>query len=310
MIFLIKSYQPARLELQRPDKNFKHLKLYFGISFPLITMFKINQNYTHIIVIGNGFDLNLGLKTSYNDFLASKYFDKLCLNGNQLCTYLKGQHQFKNWIDIENELKEYSSKIKKAFFEKEFEELCSSLISFLKELDYSQINIHSKAYQLIKNNLGKQFLILDFNYSNSVNEILINCGMYDNERSYRMAKVHGSVESEKIIFGIEDDVTIDRAHIFLKKTCNIHYYPIPFNSLFKTAQHVFFFGHSLGETDHTYFKNFFREICANLIGTKKIDLYYHGKQGYKDLHAQLDILTLRNIGQFKQNSDLTQIDTL
>lgn len=33
-----------------------------------------------LLIIGNGFDLNLGLKTSYSDFLASKEFEIISCN--------------------------------------------------------------------------------------------------------------------------------------------------------------------------------------------------------------------------------------
>lgn len=35
-----------------------------------------------IIILGNGFDLNLGLKTSYKQFMNSNYFDKLVRKKN------------------------------------------------------------------------------------------------------------------------------------------------------------------------------------------------------------------------------------
>ncbi len=37
-----------------------------------------------VIIIGNGFDLSLGLKTSYNDFVESNYFESLLKEDNHL----------------------------------------------------------------------------------------------------------------------------------------------------------------------------------------------------------------------------------
>ena len=35
------------------------------------------QNYKTVFVVGNGFDLNLGLKTSYKDFMKSHWFSDI-----------------------------------------------------------------------------------------------------------------------------------------------------------------------------------------------------------------------------------------
>ena len=57
------------------------------------------------IVIGNGFDINLGLPTSYADFVKSTHFDDMVKRGNELAKHLKSKFELQNWIDIENELK-------------------------------------------------------------------------------------------------------------------------------------------------------------------------------------------------------------
>ena len=87
-----------------------------------------------ILVIGNGFDLNLGLNTSYNHFINNDLFlnktDK-----NKLFAYLLNKHNLQKWIDIENELKIYSKKAQNDInFKNEFNELCSVLVEYLKKL--------------------------------------------------------------------------------------------------------------------------------------------------------------------------------
>ena len=37
-------------------------------------MYKIDTQFKELIIIGNGLDLNLGLKTSYGDFIQSETF--------------------------------------------------------------------------------------------------------------------------------------------------------------------------------------------------------------------------------------------
>ncbi|MFR8357317.1 MAG: AbiH family protein [Parabacteroides sp.] len=70
-------------------------------------------------------------------------------------------------------------------------------------------------------------------------------------------KVHGSIENKNIIFGVEDKANIKKEHIFLKKSYNINFTPIDISNYLEISDSIIFFGHSLGETDHTYFRDFF-----------------------------------------------------
>lgn len=66
-----------------------------------------------ILITGNGFDLNLGLSTSYNAFLSSNIFRTLADSDNLLAYYLFKTHEYSfrenNWVDIEHELKNFSN---------------------------------------------------------------------------------------------------------------------------------------------------------------------------------------------------------
>lgn len=62
-----------------------------------------------LLIVGNGFDLSMGFKTSYGDFMKSSFFPKF---DSTLCSYLRKQFQENmGWIDIENELSEFSNVI-------------------------------------------------------------------------------------------------------------------------------------------------------------------------------------------------------
>ena len=59
-----------------------------------------------VLILGNGFDLDLGLKTSYSDFMDSDDF-KAIVDNNYFARYLeeKRSELGGNWIDIENEIR-------------------------------------------------------------------------------------------------------------------------------------------------------------------------------------------------------------
>jgi hypothetical protein len=58
---------------------------------------------THLVIIGNGFDLSLGLKTRYIDFL-NEYLIKNDIEGGEVFNHIKSINKDRPWVDIENEL--------------------------------------------------------------------------------------------------------------------------------------------------------------------------------------------------------------
>ena len=61
-------------------------------------------------ILGNGFDINLGLPTEYSEFY--EYYDKQSSNSESIHKLKKHINQnFKNWADLELALGKYSSKV-------------------------------------------------------------------------------------------------------------------------------------------------------------------------------------------------------
>ena len=71
----------------------------------------LRSSYDNVILIGNGFDLNLGLPTKYEDFMSSNFFADFMTSGGYLAQHLKKARKLNQWIDLENELKEFSNSI-------------------------------------------------------------------------------------------------------------------------------------------------------------------------------------------------------
>ena len=271
-------------------------------------MYNIPVNFSHLIIIGNGFDLNLGLKTSYKDFMKSPFFTDSIVQ-NTLCKRLSEKAGLQNWIDIENELKPISNSYPDNF-ENDFYYLSAKLKLYLRELDYSTLNKNSAAYKLMVEIDKNDFLILDFNYTKSTELILQEIGVDENSIKQRHIKIHGSVEQDDIIFGVEDSAQINKTHIFIKKSFSKIFKGIQFRQQFDKIVQVTVFGHSLGETDHMYFSSFFGTYSheSYFDKGKKLKIYHYGHESYKDLHIQLDALTQRNLSGLKQNNDFEMID--
>ena len=267
------------------------------------------NEYDAVLITGNGFDLNLGLKTSYQDFITSDIFNNLLTTDNQLCSYLKSQQDLNNWIDIENELKEYSRTICKdsnrKAFRQEYQILCSSLCEYLNSLDMSYIDETSKVYEIITEEF-KNLLIFNFNYTLSLDYI-----SNQNNLSHKILKVHGNAKKNKIVFGVEDNARINVNDVFLKKSTCLWNEVINVNSVLSNAKKIIFLGYSLGETDHHYFEDFFRVASINnfMDKTQKNILISHYKEdGMYDVLKQIDSMTNNRIQGLRTHQNFEMFD--
>jgi len=263
-----------------------------------------------VMLIGNGFDLNLGLKTSYKDFLASEQFEEYKKKGSLLAKHLSDKNELNNWIDIENELKIYSKDVYNSQDRKRFKtdylNLCEYLCSYLNSIDYETIDIDSEVYQLFIKLIkldNTQIYIYDFNYTESASKI-IEDNKVDQKAETHIIKVHGSAADNKIVFGVEDNAYINLYDSFLYKSGS-HYYnsEININEELKTTNEIVVIGHSLGETDHFYFKRFFQDQAMSYSKSKNFIFTYHTEDGWDALMRQLQDLTLSHLADFRSNND-------
>lgn len=288
------------------------------------------------LITGNGFDLNLGLPTSFSDFVKSNEFKSLLNNNNELCEYLNQLSANLKWIDIEKELATYSvGNPYKDNLDEEYEQLKDAFFDYIKEIEDSEyyIDKDSSAYNLFADiyysNLKKSdkiISIINFNYTDTFSrikqhvmgegltafvDILLTLNNAINNTNpidhIKFTYPHGSINNDYIILGVEDKAVIADSHIFLKKTCDPEYKMFD-TSILEKSDRIIFYGHSLGQTDHTYFKTFFLNQCKEGASSKEIIISYFKKTGYYQIMSQLDKLTDQNISSLKRNNDLKLID--
>lgn len=226
-----------------------------------------------IIILGNGFDLNLGLKTSYKQFMNSNYFDKLVRKKKSyLINRIFNNYMLQNWIDLEEELKnfaiEHSNRYKSVIDVKhEFIGLTESLNDYLLNINYNDVVEDTIAGIFLKAiyQYQEDFDIYTFNYTN-LNNIL---KLFKIKGSIHYTHVHGSVDDHSIILGFEDDVDISDDYCYMIKTFHAGYSSHNIRYALDEASEVIFFGHSLGSTDYHYFSQFF--LKKSDINLKKED---------------------------------------
>lgn len=278
-----------------------------------------------LFILGNGFDLDLNLKTSYYDFLDSSYFkshvtidftkyDLERFNSNiNIFNYLKYKQKINGWIDVETELAKLASrkiqdnfKPEKVFIpvskkEKQtFQQLRIALCDYLKNIKYHRINSDSYGLKILKilNNEYSNSELITFNYTdiNKLAELIGNKNI-----TIPVSYMHGNLRSRQtddddtsIILGFQDDIEVDDSYCFMIKSHSPYYTSHNIKSKLDQADEVIFFGHSLGSTDYPYFADFFRKQCAIKPDNEKIKVRIFT---YDEESRQNILIQLRNMNE-------------
>lgn len=247
-----------------------------------------------LYIIGNGFDLDLGIKSSYNDFFKSSQFEKL-IKPNSDCDFAKYLSKQVNnntnikWVDIEIELKRYVNNIcskSATSFKEEFNSLTKALQSYLLSVNVFNTNDESKGSVLLAKKIINDLhsnqsttRIINFNYTSNIVKLVekFNRKNYSTEL-IDLIHVHGKLDDE-IILGIEDGALIEQKEdfVFLKKGMYQVYTNNKWHQSYLGANEITIFGHSLGESDQDVFKPMFQNLLQIRDRSKVINIYFHPK---------------------------------
>lgn len=295
------------------------------------------NDYKTVLIVGNGFDLNIGRPTSYFDFMKSVYFeDLISVDKNTLARYLKSKHTSSGkWIDIERELGNYARDLLglntdifnriargKIFseirnnFRNDFKSLCSALIGYLDEVEREpeqRITIDELAsYKMLVEivNEKNDYHVINFNYTSYIDQFIgfANEGRY--EPDYKIHQIHGSLDDNNIVFGLQDSFELPQEYSFLFKSHSKYQDVVGLPHILKSADKIIFFGYSLGETDHSYFEDFFKSQSIHGCDKKRIVFHHYGNEAYDSILWNLKILTNNRLSYLKQHNDVQFINSM
>lgn len=223
-----------------------------------------------ILIIGNGFDKDLGLRTRYSDFAKSNIWEKLMRNTHgfdqDLLAALREAKEKEAWFDIEKTMNEYVRAIRPESLttdlvdidKKNFIEVTKALDKYLKDEQKSR-TLESNHYaaqvlRLIADVGGFEYYT--FNYT-SLGDIAISCGIKID--TSRITHVHGSLENYSVILGVLTDPAnqLHEQYSFMYKDNSRFYMSNNMYEDFDKADDIIFFGHSINGMDFPYFKDFF-----------------------------------------------------
>lgn len=272
--------------------------------------------YKKVFIIGNGFDLDLGWKTSYKDFINSDYWplkDKEpdCL----MAEYLKDRTCFDRWYDLESLLKEYASHkphnhVKANPQDEEFfYELRKCLISFLKDAINSTVNPDSMAIKVLREVIRNGYFssIYTFNYTD-LYDIAEKVGI---NMRFDYEPVHGRLANNSIILGVNDSANLRDGYSYLRKVFNEHYTSHFIRYDLQECDEVVFFGHSLGENDYPYFADFFEDQsqCRERKDSKRITIFTKDNNSRFQILEQLRMMNGGRTERLQNDNDFKIIMT-
>lgn len=225
----------------------------------------------NVLVIGNGFDLDLGLKTKYSDFAQSSIWESRYCNYDKdmdnLASYLYELAVEKTrWFDIEDGITRYVQEKESKYDYSKVEEdryffdcLVGDFSAYLYGLIFDNINKESLAFRMSK-------VIKENNYFDSIysfNFLLYNNDMINVMFGKSPIFIHNNLYD--LVIGIAEDGCKSREYSFLKKAN--HLPPLQStNILFdlEKADEVVIFGHSVNAIDKIYFEDCFRKASENV----------------------------------------------
>lgn len=231
------------------------------------------------LVIGNGFDIDVGLLSKYSDFVDSSEWRDLCkrfrglmltsgYKANSLIAHFQKVYGEKNWFDIEEEIynfiKAHSNSDDRviADIRNEFDAIKKALITYLKRVANGVKASEDKlSWQLMhaleQSPMTKNFIY--FNYTSCYP--LVGLTYHHSKAAATFTDVHGSLKNEDIVLGcdLHSGDKVNRQLSFMYKYNMVKHSTYIVKNLM-TAKEIIFFGHSVNEMDFGYFRQFFEVV--------------------------------------------------
>ena len=289
-----------------------------------------------VMIIGNGFDMDLGLRTSYWAFAESTYwpfkdnFIRMPDYSEPIYSKLAEElnKEKKRWCVFEEALRQYGMRIYEEYGNKypdaKIDEYVLkafrlALKSYLKSVEnnyFANSELIAKSHNtaaaiVIKEMIDVEASIYSFNYTDTEKLVYYSTTPIPTKDDFEkwasenrnIFQVHGTLYSNNIVLGVEEDCMIPDNLFFLKKVAQHDFRETNLLSDLQDADKVVFFGHSLGNIDAYYFQNFFEMLSDQITQTKKEILFYtYDEKSIQQLKLNIEKMTRGKLLQFTNNN--------
>lgn len=273
-----------------------------------------------LLILGNGFDLDLGWATRYSQFAESPEWDAMFKN-SYLGRILDEAKHRNTWLDLEMELYRYASnRIKQvrmvsdsfiANDRKTYDELCVQLSQYLKRVTSLPIKKDSVAakilYSLLKE--GKLDCIYSFNYS-PLEKVIYELGA--SRYGTPIVHVHGTIADDTLILGIHDTEEVDRRYNFMIKSYNEYFCSNRLSVELSKADEIVFFGLSMGPVDNLYFEYLFHYLQnedIDITSKRNIRIVTYDMNGHRNILDNINKMNGFNAANLYQRTNFGFIHT-
>ena len=232
-----------------------------------------------LLIIGNGFDLDLGLPTKYSDFVCNsnsewlnlleeyqKLYTKWFRNdtvSNSLLSHILESANKELWFDVEYEIFKYVSKYENpskvliGLVREQHESFKKHFCAFLRRI---AVSTNVNQLSLAKNFLYRLTLsnsivtICTFNYTDCFDL----CGCKKRE-GIKILPIHGSLKTNRITLGCRarHGEKENQSFDFLYKSHDIPSNILHHYTNIASTTEIIVFGHSLNTMDASYFQSIF-----------------------------------------------------
>lgn len=236
------------------------------------------------IIIGNGFDIDMGIPSKYSNFANSPEFHDLTKRmhdmfyeeerGKSLVMQLQRAYMISNWFDIEEEIHKYvvnNSDLDENIIRlvrSEFDGLKKALTKYLKRIttNYTANKDRMSTYLLYKlRECPLTVAEINFNYTNPNDflELPLQQELF-NRAQHWFTYVHGSLRDNDIVLGcdLQEGEKVNRQLSFMYKYNMLNRANHVARNLLE-AKEIIFYGHSVNEMDFGYFREFFKAASAS-----------------------------------------------
>lgn len=286
-----------------------------------------------ILIIGNGFDLDVNFKTKYKDYYEIWERNNFWLfqgRTDGLGGYINTCAKTDKWLDLEKALFDYAAADNGAATRLsggdypidsdkfDFETLVDNLTRFIIRIpEGTKIEKKSVASQVLRAVLDNgSYSIYSFNYTNLCRvaaRLYLNVSSYDDiEYDLSYTPVHGRVKEKDIILGVHSDADLIEGYDFLKKINQPQYHQNNLIQDLDSADEIVFFGLSMGVIDFPYFRDLFNGLCTGIVPVekkKKLTFFTYDEPSRMDIHRQLSKLTGTDLMRMKNNCFMEFIRT-
>ena len=274
-----------------------------------------------IVILGNGFDIDLGLNTKFENFIGSTHFIKHSFTSLMNDIRENYQKDKRRWCDIEQIFRDLFINYQNKPSQDLFENINNSWLMINKawgiylpeitELDKIEIKKNSCAYKFLEYPKSKS-ICYTFNYTSPY----YLAGFKDKEEPI---PIHGWFEPreqtpkgfmyripDELIIGIDSNAinpnckSVELNHIVKKN--HPRYGENNFiNDLF-SSDNIIIYGHSMGITDSDYFYDFFTALKNGELSYRNIFFVTYNKTSMLDIEKNLELMGF-SINELKQTEN-------